>query len=349
MVNLNKSSKPRGVKDFEKAKVKVGKLKKGAVNATDTSFIAKRLSMREQALSTAQKVQQAGASSSILAAHLTPHFAHIGHHNVHMRKDALGHVLRLCREAEKTQVEGVLGQVMEYVNKAMVDLEATVRTAAYGLLGWIFVHFAHNLFPFFGGWIQFLILAQSHISEEIRRDAGKFLDLAIKNVPQLLPPYLSQILLSLAQANINVKSNPRMKGAKPQELAQKLLDLIIAEDERGNSRQGILYVWQPKQTVSLRNVVLIRHLSRNKSTAEPLAEADIRLILRWMSMALADDWLEAAPLFSNPHHRANSLEKQAHGRVLVLLERLKKYILVMQHDVGLLYGLLPSAIRSNIM
>src|SRR5690606_16244319 len=118
MVNLNKSSKSKGPKDFEKAKIRVGKAKPGAVNATNTSFKAKRLNLKEQDFSTQQKVSSLAAKDpslreDLLAVQLRPFLTQTGHYNVGVRRDAYGNILRLIRERQPGEVETVLGALME--------------------------------------------------------------------------------------------------------------------------------------------------------------------------------------------------------------------------------------------
>ncbi len=128
-------------KDFERRKAKVGRAKPGAANRTDTSFVARRLVVREQALSTAAKVQRASAGAhggtadaAQLAAELEPVLAQMGHHGAGQRASAASRAARALKGRPPAAVASAAGPLLTATCRALLDRDQGVRTAASGLM-----------------------------------------------------------------------------------------------------------------------------------------------------------------------------------------------------------------------
>jgi hypothetical protein len=345
MANLNKKSTKKGPKDFEKTKVKVGRAKAGAVNATDTSFQSKRLCLREQHLSTAQKIEAyAGESLTALGATLKPTISQTGHYNVNMRKEAFVTLLKRCKE--QPDISQVLNILLETASRGMVDKEAPVRSAVLSLTTFIWER-KLELRALFGGWVQFALLAMTHLHEDIRRDSLKFLDSAIRLVPDLVIPYTGKILVALSDGSMQGKI--KRGSAITRECALCLMDLYTKARSAPLDTPSLAYCWQPIQKQALFNL-RIRKAPAVDQIIDEMTLSEYTKVITWLSESLLDDWLEAAPIVVNPSmpRDAKSTEKQAYNRFTLAMKRLISFTLASGYDSDSFVQLLPSPIRNSL-
>ncbi|PJF20104.1 hypothetical protein PSACC_00082 [Paramicrosporidium saccamoebae] len=339
MANLNKKSRKTGPKDFEKSKVKVGRAKAGAVNATNTSFQTKRLALREQHLSTAQKIEATSeGSSSALAAILKPTLSQTGHYNTNVRKEAFATLLKRCKE--HPDIGDVINVLLEHASRGMVDNEAVVRTAVLHLTVYLWEQKV-ELRALFGGWVQFALLAMTHLHTDIRRDSIKFLEAALKAVPMtVLLPYTGNLLAALADGTLS-----RQKGNKAQECAMQLVAAYTKAKMAPESAPPLHYCWQSVQSNSLIGARLRKTTS--DQILEGICEMKFSKIIAWLSNSLLDDWLEASPITGSVQRGAKSSERQAHTRVAAALKGLLAFSIASGYDSDTFVNLLPAPIRTS--
>lgn len=344
MANLNKKSKPGNKGDFAKTRQKVGRVKVGAVNATDTSFQARRLNVRTQALSTAQKVaayaRGAALEKESLLARLQPHLSICtGHPSGAARREAFTGMLQKCREASEEQLKGALLLLSEAIGPGLVDREESVRMAALALAS--FLLRAVRTGPIVGETLMpFILLAGSHIDQGVQRDGVRFLERILHTVPQVLPAWIGRIFGSFSGGRQNVSS-----------LLLSILDYHLQVRERQTVRSNetaVSYVWQGEQRVSLAGVRLRRSAGTEPVT---LGEVELVTIIRWLGTVMLRVYGEVAPRLKNlrlpgaptSEERAQLAAFNAHA------ERLRKLIFAEGWDQEGLMNTLPAALRVYII
>ncbi|WVR06282.1 hypothetical protein IAU60_003312 [Kwoniella sp. DSM 27419] len=170
--------------DFTKAKLKLGKGKKQASNATNTSFKARSIALPGQDTLARALAQDEGTGTAepTTANGLTLEdlFARFRHPNAGVRKESLGGV----KDILSLGVWRDTGKVMRALGGLVSDDDAAVRKALLGLLSWYL-----PLMPVaaLSPHLPLLVLqtssALSHIFPEIRLDACKLVHLLLTHVP----------------------------------------------------------------------------------------------------------------------------------------------------------------------
>ncbi|OCF40193.1 pre-rRNA-processing protein IPI1 [Kwoniella heveanensis CBS 569] len=178
--------KKEKVADFTKAKLKLGKGKKQASNATDTSFKARSIALPgQEALSRSLLVAEGssgGPSEPTTANGLTLDdlFIRFRHPNAGVRKEAIGGV----KEILMIRISKEIGKVLRALGGLVSDEDATVRKALIGILSW---YLPQIPVPALSPHLPLLVLqtssALSHIFPEIRLDACKLVHLLLTHVP----------------------------------------------------------------------------------------------------------------------------------------------------------------------
>ncbi|KAK6908269.1 hypothetical protein I203_102270 [Kwoniella mangroviensis CBS 8507] len=170
--------------DFTKAKLKLGKGKKQASNATDTSFKARSIALPgQQAISRAiLNSDGLGPSEPTTANGLTLEdlFIRFRHPNAGVRRESLGGV----KEILSIDVRRDIGKVLRALGGLVSDDDATVRKALIGLLAWYLPQLpVSTLSPHLPLLILQTSSSLSHIFPEIRLDACKLVHLLLTHVP----------------------------------------------------------------------------------------------------------------------------------------------------------------------
>ena len=172
-------------KDFEKTKHRVGKVKPGAVNKTDTSFKAKRVVIREQALQASDRIRDTD-----LLGRLQPTIVQCGHYNPKVRREAILCLHQKMLHAEDSEISRCVSALLGVLSRSLVDLEGPVRDAGRILTRWLFSRSSliggGAAGPLFDGWFRFLLLGLSHIDQDVRRDALQIVPLVLDHAPALL-------------------------------------------------------------------------------------------------------------------------------------------------------------------
>ncbi|KAI9878154.1 MAG: rRNA processing protein [Pleopsidium flavum] len=171
-------------KDFQKAKLKVGKARPKASNFTDTSFKSKSIVLNKQSLTTA------APSTSLQFNH---HLSLLTHRSDTQRRDSLsfltsaitargvntslpqpvsvilptllplildgsngvrGQLIRLLRSLPAGEVEDHVDELLLYIRAGMTHLAADIRASAIELLDWLLEVAGQETVSCAGGWMK---------------------------------------------------------------------------------------------------------------------------------------------------------------------------------------------------
>ncbi|KAF5313979.1 hypothetical protein D9611_006871 [Ephemerocybe angulata] len=167
--------------DFTKAKLKLGKGKKAADNAIDTSFKARSIVLPTQSI-----VIEKDATTPLTRRNhsFNDLIILLKHYSAVSRKDAiLG--MRELLEAHWDMLESNLTVLINAVVRLIGDEDSSVRKTLLGFLSWLIPRIpTENLIPHAQLLILFTTSAQTHIFPEIRIDAIKVLDILLESIPQ---------------------------------------------------------------------------------------------------------------------------------------------------------------------
>lgn len=208
-------------KDFQKQKHRVGKAKPGAVNATDTSFKAKKLLLREQNVD--KKVDWRMLISQA------------SHHKPMARKEALSRLERLLPVEESH-----LRSFAECAARSMVDEDASVRQIGLSFNRRLFAEHPNlNLDLWLGYWK----LAMTHLNGTIRSDALK----TIHSLNVASWPIMTLLSILVEQ-----------KPPNPQMHREVCLALLRSLEQRDHAPKPFEVTWNPHRqrpvTISKRRV-----------------------------------------------------------------------------------------------
>ncbi|KAG0294807.1 hypothetical protein BGZ98_001617 [Dissophora globulifera] len=159
--------------DFKKTKLKVGKKKAVADNFTDTSFKSKAISLPSQSISHDKTALLTNSRNVTFAELMTQ----LKHYSPGTRKDALLGLRDLFhRHLHLLPLH--LGVLVNAVVRLLIDDSSVVRKALQTFLG-EFVPMLHprDIHPFLPLLVVYTCSAMTHILEDIREDALKFMDL----------------------------------------------------------------------------------------------------------------------------------------------------------------------------
>lgn len=181
MVNLKKATKKNSSKnaDFQKVKHRVGKLKPGAINKTNTTVKSQKLHLRHQAMSRSQKVEEYGALDSsskdhdeeTLKALLAPLWSLCRHHNYLQRRDAYKSIEREIIKAIPQEILTVYADLINQIGKGLMDRQSAVVRRAVSDCFFALVPYtsllrgmSHDLF------LNYLLMAMTHIDSDVKKD-----------------------------------------------------------------------------------------------------------------------------------------------------------------------------------
>ncbi|KAF8516107.1 hypothetical protein BU17DRAFT_51113 [Hysterangium stoloniferum] len=182
---MPKSSKKKKEKnvDFSKARLKLGKGKQVANNATDTSFKARSIAVPHQTIGQTKDISKPTTRRNLTLDDL---LVQLKHYNPGTRKDAiLG--LRELLEAHPALVHSSLTPIIQTCARIISDEDVEVRKTLLTFFDW-FLHAAplHQIRPHTPLLILFITSAQTNIFPAIRIDAVRFLDLLLELTPELI-------------------------------------------------------------------------------------------------------------------------------------------------------------------
>ncbi|KAJ2753993.1 rRNA processing protein [Coemansia pectinata] len=190
----------RKAEDFKKVKLKVGKKKAPPSNATDTSFTSKSIVLAEQSISVDKSSELTNSRNLTLKDLLSQ----LRHYSTPIRKDAVaGLADLLARYPEIIRAE--LGPIIEGSVRLIVDNEPAVRRILLKLYSSLLPELPpRDLAPFVPLIVIFACSAMTHILDDIRADAVRFLDLLSEIAPRSVSQFASKILpnfFSLLETN----------------------------------------------------------------------------------------------------------------------------------------------------
>ncbi|WVQ80727.1 hypothetical protein IAT38_002832 [Cryptococcus sp. DSM 104549] len=170
--------------DFSKAKLKLGKGKKVASNATDTSFKARSIALPgQEALSRALNLEEGAVLSEPTTANglsLDEVLVRFRHPNAGVRKESIGGVKEILGQGVGRET----GKVLRALGGLITDDDATVRKTLVGILEWYMSQLPISaLSPHLPLLLLQTSSALSHIFPEIRLDACKLVHLFLRLVP----------------------------------------------------------------------------------------------------------------------------------------------------------------------
>ncbi|KAF1834554.1 pre-rRNA-processing protein-like protein ipi1 [Decorospora gaudefroyi] len=186
MTASSKKKKENKKKDFQKPKLKVGKARPKAANSTDTSFRAKAIALKQQALST---------SAPTLEAQCAHHLGLLNHKSDTQRKESLAfltsaitsnpttdplpqpssviipavqrlildgsnnvrqQVLKLLQSLPPTDIASHTDQLLLHTRAAMTHLAAEIRVFGLEVLEWLLGVAGDEVVSCAGGWVKML-------------------------------------------------------------------------------------------------------------------------------------------------------------------------------------------------
>ncbi|KAJ2159772.1 rRNA processing protein [Coemansia sp. RSA 552] len=182
----------RKTEDFKKVKLKVGKRKAPPSNATDTSFTSRAIVLGQQSISADKSALRTNSRNLTLRDLLTQ----LRHYSAATRRDAVAGLADFV-SLHGDALQSELGPIVDGTVRLMIDSEPSVRRQALRLLGDILPTVpAPDLAPFVPLAVMFACSAMTHIMDDIRADAVKFLDLLADVAPASLALFSARILPS---------------------------------------------------------------------------------------------------------------------------------------------------------
>nr|XP_061789913.1 testis-expressed protein 10 homolog [Nerophis lumbriciformis] len=205
-----KSKKKKRQDDFQKVKLKVGKKKPRADNATNTNFRTKGIYLTEQL-----KRDTSGPTTNRQLG-INDLLSQLHHYNANVKHSALLGLKELL-STNPSLLEQHLSRLLSEVAAVFTDKDANVRVTATRVLRYIAQSVpAERVAPFFPLLSAHLCCAMTHIELSIQEDAMKVLDVLLEHYPQLLaarPAVLLTNFLELISHRQNgAKKEPEGKG-----------------------------------------------------------------------------------------------------------------------------------------
>ncbi|KAJ2780991.1 rRNA processing protein [Coemansia javaensis] len=193
MPKATRKKKQQKAEDFKKVKLKVGKKKAPASNATDTSFTARAIVLSEQSIVADKSAQATNSRNQTLRELLTQ----LRHYSATTRREAVGGLAELIA-MHGSVLRAELGPIVEGSVRLVVDSEAGVRRQLLRLYGDVLPAIpAGDLAPFVPLAAVFVCSAMTHILDDVRADAMRFLDLLTDVAPGPMAQHSARILPSL--------------------------------------------------------------------------------------------------------------------------------------------------------
>lgn len=167
--------------DFQKTKLKLGKGKQAANNATDVSFKAKTIALPQQSINV-DKSGKLVNSRNLTIADLA---LQLRHYSAGVRRDAVSGIKEILSLHPSLIITDAASLIPELA-RCIGDEDAAVRKQLHALLSWVLPQIpAQLLGPYHGTLLLFTTSALSHIYPEVRLGAVKILDVCLSILPQV--------------------------------------------------------------------------------------------------------------------------------------------------------------------
>ncbi|KAK4047919.1 rRNA processing protein [Microbotryomycetes sp. JL201] len=179
MPKSTKHKKARAA-DFTKAKLKLGKGKQLAANATNTSFASKSIALPNQTLSEQPKQGPTSRRNHTLPELLVQ----TRHYSSNVKKEALVDILQLVQQYPFL-VKQHLVALLASLSHVLQDLTPTVRSTCFAILNFVTETVpSRNLASVSQTLLFFTVSALSALDEGVRLDALKVVDLLLDAIPE---------------------------------------------------------------------------------------------------------------------------------------------------------------------
>ncbi|KAJ1833026.1 rRNA processing protein [Coemansia sp. RSA 2711] len=205
--------KQKKAEDFKKVKLKVGKKKAPASNATDTSFTARAIVVSAQSISADKRALLTNSRNHTLKELL----AQLRHYSVVTRRDGIAGLEDFVK-LHPAALRAELGPIVEASVRLIIDADAGVRRQLLRLYTVVLPELEpRELAPFVPLAVAFTCSAMTHISEGIRADAVRFLDVLADTAPdavaqlapRVLPGFFSMLDTTAGAADGSTDANAR--------------------------------------------------------------------------------------------------------------------------------------------
>ncbi|XP_035236334.1 testis-expressed protein 10 homolog [Anguilla anguilla] len=194
--------------DFQKVKLKVGKRKPKADNATDVNFRTKGVRLPEQL-----KTDGTGPTTH-RHLNIKDLLSQLHHYSGGVKQGALVG-LRELLSLHPHLLDQHLSSVLSEVAAVFTDKDATVRAAAVRLLRFVAQCVpAERVAPFFPLLSAHLTCAMTHIVEGIQQDALRVLDVLLEHYPALLSARCTVLLRNFLELISQRRLSPAGKGGE---------------------------------------------------------------------------------------------------------------------------------------
>ncbi|XP_028282103.1 testis-expressed protein 10 homolog [Parambassis ranga] len=229
-----KTKKRKRQDDFQKVKLKVGKKKPKADNATNTNFRTKGIHLTEQLkrdTSGPTTLRQLGINDLLSQLH---------HYNANVKHSALLG-LRELLSINPSVLEQHLSRLLSEVAAVFTDKDRNVRVAATRVLRFIAQSVpAERVAPFFPLLSAHLSCAMTHIEAGIQEDAMNVLDVFLEHYPALLAARPAVLLTNFLELISHRQSSSGAK--KAQDTKGRTWALSVTPDRAVTSQQWRLSV-----------------------------------------------------------------------------------------------------------
>ncbi|KAF8323059.1 hypothetical protein DL93DRAFT_618999 [Clavulina sp. PMI_390] len=236
--------------DFTKAKLKLGKGKQAASNATDTSFKARSIALPKQSISV---VKDESAPTTKRNHTLDELLVQMKHYSPAVRKDAIGGIRELLSENPEL-IEDSLHSLLNRCVGLISDEDAMVRKSLISLLAWLLPTIPpDNLSPHAPLLMLFTTSALSHIFPEIRVDGVRFVDILLQVVPNVV---VGDWATSEADVTASNQAETSARGAIPN--GRRILNGYLALlDIKGSTNESTGVASTSTLTLSANSKLLI--------------------------------------------------------------------------------------------
>ncbi|KAM4581153.1 testis-expressed protein 10 homolog [Odontesthes bonariensis] len=229
-----KAKKKKRQDDFQKVKLKVGKKKPKADNATNTSFRTRGIHLPEQL--------KRDTSGPTTHKHLGINdiLSQLHHYNANVKHGALVS-LRELLSISPSLLEQHLSRLLSEVAAVLTDKDGNVRVAATRVLRFIAQSVpAERVAPFFPLLSAHLSCAMTHIESAIQEDAMNVLDVFLEHYPSLLAARPAVLLTNFLEMISHRQTSGGAK--KAQDLKGRMWALSVNLDRAVTSQQWRLSV-----------------------------------------------------------------------------------------------------------
>ncbi|SNX86129.1 related to IPI1 - essential component of the Rix1 complex [Melanopsichium pennsylvanicum] len=198
--------------DFQKTKLKLGKGKQAANNATDVSFKAKTIALPQQSINadkSGKQVNSRNLTISELALQLR-------HYSASVRRDAVGGIREILT-LHPSLLLSAAAPLLSELSRCIGDDDAAVRKQLHSLLAWMLPQIPPQLLgPYYNNLLLFTTSALSHIYPEVRLDAIKVLNVCLETLPQVATSGWENAVFEMADAVASASSTittPNIAGS----------------------------------------------------------------------------------------------------------------------------------------